>query len=162
MANRRPLARSFVAAILVTGLLTAQFALSSAPSGASGTTSLSPPVIKEPFTPLPCHRGTTLGLEGCAEGQLLTTDRRLDEQVKLIFAAIATMSQRRGFVAVEEQWLAYRGSDCSNVAATFQGGTIQPVEYALCEVHDDETRSADLRSFFALLEEGKSPVPAWP
>jgi uncharacterized protein YecT (DUF1311 family) len=131
-------------------------------SGASGVATLTPPVITEPFTPLPCHHGTTLGLEGCAEGQLLSTDRRINEQVKLLFDVIPTARQKRDFVAVEKEWLTYRKADCSTVSAIFQGGTIEPVEYALCEVRDDEARSADLHSYFDLLEEGRGDVPTWP
>lgn len=123
---------------------------------------LTPPEITEPFTPLPCHHGTTLGLEGCAEGQLLSADRRINEQVKLLFSVIATTQQKRSFVAVEQEWLTYRKADCSTVSAVFQGGTIAPVEYALCEVRDDEARSTDLHSYFGLLEEGRGNVPRWP
>jgi uncharacterized protein YecT (DUF1311 family) len=158
--SRHTLALTVVTAMIITILSTAQLAKSMSPSDASGT-SPKAPVIHEPFTPLPCRRGTTIGLEGCAEGQLLTADRRLNKQVQVVLVAIATTRQRRQFVKVEEQWLAYRTSDCANVAATFQGGTIQPVEYALCELRDDEARSSDLHSFFSLLEEGTSG-PAWP
>jgi uncharacterized protein YecT (DUF1311 family) len=131
-------------------------------AAASSAAALSPPVITEPFTPLPCHHGTTLGLEGCAEGQLLSADRRINEQVKLLFNVIATTQQKRSFVTVEKEWLTYRKADCSTVSAVFQGGTIAPVEYALCEVRDDEARSADLHSYFGLLEEGRGDVPTWP
>lgn len=131
-------------------------------SHASSAAALTPPVISEPFTPLPCQRSTTLGLEGCAEGQLLSADRRINEQVKLLFRLIPTSSQKASFVAVEGQWLAYRKADCSTVSAIFQGGTIAPVEYALCEVRDDEARSTDLHSYFELLEEGRGDAPRWP
>jgi uncharacterized protein YecT (DUF1311 family) len=127
-----------------------------------GAATLRPPVIKEPFTPLPCHHGTTIGLEGCAEGQLLSADRRIDEQVKLLFKEISIARRRQNFVAVENEWLAYRKADCSAMSAVFQGGTIAPLEYALCEVRDDESRSADLHTYFNLLEEGRSNAPEWP
>ena len=131
-------------------------------SHASSAAPLTPPVITEPFTPLPCHHSTTLGLEGCAEGQLLAADHRIDEQVKLLFGVIPAASQKGIFVAVEHEWLAYRKADCSTVSAVFQGGTIAPVEYALCEVRDDEARSADLHSYFELLEDGRGDTPKWP
>jgi uncharacterized protein YecT (DUF1311 family) len=143
--------------IVVTGTLL----VGGAASGASAST-LKPPVITEPFTPLPCHHRTTIGLEGCTEGQLLSGDRRINEEVRLLFGAMPTVSQRRAFVAVENEWLAYREADCSTVSAIFQGGTIAPVEFALCEVREDNARSADLHSYFGLLEEGVSDVPKWP
>lgn len=129
---------------------------------ASSAGTLAPPVITEPFTPLPCQRSTTLGLEGCAEGQLTTADRSINEQVNVLFHVIATARQRSSFVAVEAEWLKYRKADCTTVSAAFQGGTIAPVEYALCEVRDDEARSADLHSYFRLLEEGRGGAPTWP
>jgi uncharacterized protein YecT (DUF1311 family) len=144
--------------ILVSGVVLAGAGVSDASSAAT----LTPPVITEPFTPLPCHHGTTLGLEGCAEGQLLSADRHLNEQVKLLVEVISTVHQKRSFVAVEKEWLSYRKADCSTVLAIFQGGTIAPVEYALCEVRDDEARSTDLHSYFGLLEEGRSDIPTWP
>jgi uncharacterized protein YecT (DUF1311 family) len=119
-------------------------------------------VITEPVTPLPCHHGTTLGLEGCAEGQLLSTDRRVNKEVKLLFTVIPTAHQKQSFVQVEREWLAFRKADCSTMSAIFEGGTIAPLEYALCEVRDDEARSSDLYSYFGLLEEGRSDLPAWP
>jgi hypothetical protein len=36
------------------------------------------------------------------------------------------------------------------------------VQYALCEVGDDQAKSASLHSFFKLLEQGSSPATAWP
>jgi uncharacterized protein YecT (DUF1311 family) len=156
--NRRASLSRWAKVILVSGVVLAGAGASDAASAAT----LTPPVITEPFTPLPCHRGTTLGLQGCAEGQLLSADRRINEQVKLLVEVIATAHQKRSFVAVEKEWLRYRTADCSTVSALFQGGTIAPVEYALCEVRDDEARSTDLHSYFGLLEEGRSGVPTWP
>jgi uncharacterized protein YecT (DUF1311 family) len=131
-------------------------------SGASGSDPLKAPVITETFTHLPCNHGTTVGLEGCAEGRLLSTDRQLNEQVKLLFDLLPNTQRKRSFVAVEDEWFAYRKTDCATVAAIFHGGTIAPVEYAQCEVRDDRSRSADLHSFFSLLEEGNSNSPRWP
>jgi uncharacterized protein YecT (DUF1311 family) len=145
-------------AIVVSGVLFVGAGI----SDASSATTPTPPVITEPFTPLPCHHGTTLGLEGCAEGQLLTADRRINDEVKLLLNVIPTSHQQRSFVAVEREWMAYRKADCSTMSAVFEGGTIAPLEYALCEVRDDEARSTDLHSYFGLLEEGRGDLPKWP
>ena len=130
--------------------------------GSASSASLEPPVITEPFALLPCTHTTTIGFEGCAEGQLLSADRLLNRQAQLIFSTLGVVAQRRGFVSVERQWLAYRTTDCANEAMTFAGGSIAPIEYALCEVRDDRARSADLHSYFQLLEEGASNAPQWP
>jgi uncharacterized protein YecT (DUF1311 family) len=155
-SRRRPPSR-WSAAICVGAVL-----IGASISAVSSAGTLAPPVITEPYTPLPCHRNTTLGLEGCTEGQLTTADRGINEQVKVLFDAISAARQRRTFVAVETEWMKYRTADCSTVSAIFQGGTIAPLEYALCEVRDDEARSADLHSYFSLLEEGRSNPPKWP
>jgi uncharacterized protein YecT (DUF1311 family) len=156
-ARRWPLSR-WVATICIGGGVLAGAGIA-VPSSA-GT--LTPPVITEPFTPLPCHHTTTLGLEGCAEGQLSTADRAINEQVRLLVQVIPTTRQRASFVDVETEWMKYRTADCSTVSAVFEGGTIAPIEYALCEVRDDVARSADLRAYFSLLEEGHRNAPRWP
>jgi uncharacterized protein YecT (DUF1311 family) len=140
------------AAVLVVG----------AASVTSGAATLAPPVINESFTPLPCHHGTTIGLEGCAEGQLLSADRRIDEEVKVLFDVMPTVSEKKELIAAETAWLAYRKADCSAQSAAFQGGTIAPIEYTFCEVSDNESRSTDLHAYFGLLEQGNDDRPKWP
>jgi uncharacterized protein YecT (DUF1311 family) len=129
-------------------------------SGAAGT--LAPPVIRETFTILPCNHATTVGLEGCAEGQILATDHRLNVEVALIFRVLHNTSQRRTFVTSENLWLTYRNADCQSEASVYGGGTLAPVEFADCEVLDNESRSSDLHGHYELLEQGSSSVPAWP
>ena len=68
---------------------------------AQASTTLKPPVIAEHFTPLPCHKNTTLGMEGCAEAHLLAADARLNGQVAIIFDLFRTKEQKRDFVNAE-------------------------------------------------------------
>lgn len=133
-----------------------------ASSSASTTIPLKPPVITEPFTRLACTPNTTIGQEGCAETQLLSADRRINREVRLLFSLLTTTSQKRAFIKSEHEWLTYRGADCTSVADVVQGGSFEPVQYALCEVGDDQAKSASLHSFFKLLEQGSSPATAWP
>lgn len=120
------------------------------------------PVIKEKFTALPCNHATTVGLEGCAEGRLLATDRRINLEVALLFKLLGSTSQRRTFVTSEDVWFTYRTADCESVAATYQGGSLAPVEFADCEVADNESRSVDLHSHFELVEQDNDAAPTWP
>jgi uncharacterized protein YecT (DUF1311 family) len=129
---------------------------------AFASTTLTPPVITEHFTRLPCNKNTTIGMEGCAESQLLALDRRLNEEVALIFSQLSTTRQQRDFNAAENAWLAYRGTDCQSFAAVYEGGSFAPVEYAQCEVHDDQLRSSDLHSLFEHLPLGNENPPGWP
>lgn len=132
-------------------------------SVAAASTTLKPPVISEHFTLLPCNKNTTLGMEGCAEAKLLHADKRLNEQVAIIFGLSHATTQKRDVVNAENVWFTYRGADCLSFAAAFEGGTIAPVVYANCEVQDDVARSTDLHSLFVELTEGDSMnIPPWP
>jgi uncharacterized protein YecT (DUF1311 family) len=130
-------------------------------AGASASP-LKTPVIKENFTRLPCNHKTTLGMEGCAEGQLVAADHQINLQVALLLTSMSTSSQKAAFVKAENLWFTFRGADCMSVSATYQGGSLAPVEFARCEVHDDTERSAALHSQYQLVEQGNSAAPAWP
>jgi len=103
-----------------------------------------------------------MGLEGCAEARLLSADRRVNQEVRLLFNLIPAKGQKRTFVSAETLWLASRTADCQSVSSVYQGGTLAPVEYSLCEVSEDQARSVMLHSYFNLLEQGATTKPAWP
>ncbi|HEV3187704.1 MAG TPA: lysozyme inhibitor LprI family protein [Acidimicrobiales bacterium] len=121
-----------------------------------------PPVISESFTHLACNQSSTMGLEGCAEARLLSADRRVNKEVHLLFDLIPTKGQERKFVTAESLWLVSRTADCQSVSSVYQGGTVAPVEYGLCEVSEDQARSVMLHSYFELLVQGAITKPAWP
>jgi uncharacterized protein YecT (DUF1311 family) len=132
-------------------------------SGAAfASSTLTPPVITEHFTLLPCNKNTTIGMEGCAESQLLALDRRVNKEVALIFTELPTARQKREFNEAENAWFAYRGTDCQSFAAVYEGGSFAPVEYAQCEVRDDQLRSSDLHSLYDELHLGSENPPGWP
>ncbi len=145
---------------VVVALALATVPLVASASGASAK--LSPPVIRETFTILPCNHSTTIGLEGCAEGRIIATDHRLNVEVALIFRVLHDTSQRRSFVTSENLWFTYRDADCQSVASVYAGGTLAPVEFADCEVADNTSRSADLHVHYELFEQDNTSAPAWP
>jgi uncharacterized protein YecT (DUF1311 family) len=104
-----------------------------------------PPVIREPFTPLPCpaHAKTTLALEGCFEKSILTTDRAIDAQARTIFDLFRPAA-RSQFVQSERLWLRYRRSSCATAASPYEGGSFQPVAFASCEVSRNQSHLTDL------------------
>lgn len=68
--------------------------------------SISPPVMRETFTPLPCPadpiaRRTTIGSLGCAEQRILRSDARINKRVRTIFAELSDATAKRRFVAAE-------------------------------------------------------------
>lgn len=111
---------------------------------------LKPPVITEPFTPLPCSgrpgSRTTLEQEGCAEQYVLHTDGRIDGLVRTVFSLLPDAAARKRFVTAERAWLAYRRADCASVSDVFEGGTQAPVLFAQCEGSRNDQRIRDLRT----------------
>jgi uncharacterized protein YecT (DUF1311 family) len=106
------------------------------------------PVIKEPFTRLPCpkHPSTTLQLEGCAEKAILGTDAKINSRVAAIYASLSS-GARAKFASSESTWLKYRRSSCDAQASKYAGGTFEPVAYARCEVTRNKRHLADLSDF---------------
>jgi uncharacterized protein YecT (DUF1311 family) len=124
-----------------------------ASAGASGAHSikLAPPVIKESFTPLPCsgspgHR-STLQLEGCAEQQILRSDKQINSLNKTIFAALPSNSARRDLISGHRAWLAYRKAYCLSVSDVFQGGTAAGVVAADCTASVNAQHVSNLKTF---------------
>jgi uncharacterized protein YecT (DUF1311 family) len=114
-------------------------------------TKLTPPVIHESFTLLPC-RGkpgsrTTLELEGCAEHQILQTDKSIDALERTIFHLLGTNSARGDLIAAARAWLTYRHSDCLSASDVYQGGTLAGVVFARCVEARNEQRIKDLKTF---------------
>jgi uncharacterized protein YecT (DUF1311 family) len=154
LASRRALRLAAAGAIVVVSSLLGGAALAA--------TKLRPPVITEHFTRLACDENTTIGMEGCAERQLLGLDRRVNEEVALVFSELPTKAQKLDFIAAETSWFSYRAKDCQSFAAVYTNGTFAPVEYAQCEAQDDRSRSTDLKALFDQLHLGSENTPAWP
>jgi uncharacterized protein YecT (DUF1311 family) len=133
---------------------------SSAPKS-SATKTLAAPLISEHFTRLPCNHATTIGLEGCAETQLLEGDHRIDAEVKLLFTLVPAV-QKKALVHSENTFLAYRHATCLTYSDVYKGGSFQPVEYALCEVRVDNEQSSVLHGYFNLAQSGASHSLKWP
>lgn len=114
---------------------------------------LKPPVIHETFTPLPCpkHAATTLDLEGCAEQQILASDRKINAKARTIFFKLAPR-ERAGFVRSEHEWLAYRRDSCAAEASKYAGGTLAPVIDAQCQVARNKTHLEDLSELLKTLQ----------
>ena len=127
-------------------------------SPAFGAQKLSPPVIHERFTPLPCSgkpaNRTTLQMEGCAEHQILRTDATINALAKSIFFLLHNDLAKRRFIAAQRAWLAFRHADCLSVSDLFQGGTEAPVLDAECTVERNADRIKDLRTFRSDLSRG--------
>jgi uncharacterized protein YecT (DUF1311 family) len=133
---------------------------SSAPK-TSTSTGLTAPVIAEHFTRLPCNQNNTIGLEGCAETQLLEGDHRIDREVKLLFSLVPKR-QQKDLVRTESEFLIYRHDACTTYSDVYEGGSFAPVEYTSCEARVDAVQSNVLHGYFQLAESGASHSLQWP
>jgi uncharacterized protein YecT (DUF1311 family) len=112
-----------------------------------------PPVIHETFTPLPCPAKavSTLDMEGCAEKDILASDRKINTANAAIFTLLRPID-RPTFVAGERAWLRYRRASCLTAASKYAGGTAAGVVDATCvadrnrtHVREQQTLLRDLR-----------------
>jgi len=124
-----------------------------ATAASAGAATLQPPVIKELFTPLKCtHAQTTLGMEGCAEQQILRSDKTIDSLNAQIFNGLST-SGKRDFISGNDAWLKYRTAFCLSETDVYQGGTLGGVIYALCAETINTAHVKELQNFLATLNQ---------
>jgi uncharacterized protein YecT (DUF1311 family) len=140
---------TILAACATVALTSAAQALAS--NGQGHAAALAPPVIHESFTPLPCTgapgKRTTLQEEGCAEQQILRSDKQIDTLNQKIFTALSTNSARRDLIAGHKAWLAYRKSYCLSVSDVFQGGTLAGIVDADCTATVNGQHVSNLKTF---------------
>jgi uncharacterized protein YecT (DUF1311 family) len=121
------------------------------PAGAAAAAALTIPPIHEPFTPLPCTGKpalrTTTEQEGCAEQQILKSDKRIDVLDRVILGDLGSAAAKRRFIAAHKAWLAYRRAYCSSRSDVAPGGTEAPVVAATCAVAVNVQRIKDLHAF---------------
>ena len=113
------------------------------------------PRIHERFTVLPCPHGsaraTTVGMEGCAEREILRTDAAIARRQRAIFSLL-TAGGRSAFARGERSWLAYREAFCNARASSYAGGSIAPVIFGTCEAGINEGHLRTLSAFRRELE----------
>jgi alpha-tubulin suppressor-like RCC1 family protein/uncharacterized protein YecT (DUF1311 family) len=119
------------------------------PAGA--VAALTIPPIHEPFTPLPCTgkpaQRTTTEQEGCAERQILKSDKRIDALDGAILGDLGSVAAKRRFIAAHKAWLAYRRAYCTSRSDVAPGGTEAPVVAATCAVALNAQQIKSLRVF---------------
>jgi uncharacterized protein YecT (DUF1311 family) len=147
-----------VAIVAAGGSVAVVQADSGAPADAA---KLSPPVIHESFTPLPCPRHPVSTPEGCVEKRLLETDKKIDHLNAAIFSELSEgpygprlskASLLHKFLASHRVWFAYRNADCLNMYAALEEGTISPIVVGNCEVTRNEQRIKNLQAFMRFPE----------
>jgi uncharacterized protein YecT (DUF1311 family) len=133
-------------------LATVAAALVASTSGAV----LGPPVIHEPWSQLPCPKQprSTIEIEGCLQGAIVRSDRRIDAKVATIFHRLRRPSDRAAFVRGERAWLLYRRQSCSAEASIYRGGSAEPIAFLTCQKGRNERHLADLSAMERTLKGG--------
>jgi uncharacterized protein YecT (DUF1311 family) len=140
-----------IAAVMVASATISLTTAASAGAARAHVTKLVPPVIRESFTPLGCsgspgHR-STLQMEGCAELQILHSDKRIDALNRQIFGKLPSNSARRDLIEGHKAWLSYRKAYCLSVSDVFQGGTEAGVVAADCTASVNGQHVSNLKAF---------------
>ena len=147
MSNRFSSLATIIAACATVALTSAAQALASS----GHATKLAPPVIRESFTPMPCSgspgKRSTLQEEGCAEQQILRSDKQINALNQKIFTALHSTSAQRDLIAGHKAWLTYRKSYCLSVSDVFQGGTLAGVVDADCTATVNGQHVSNLKTF---------------
>ena len=117
---------------------------------------LRPPVIHEPWTPLPCpaHQRSTVDIVACLEVAVVRSDRQINATVGRIFRLLRRSADRASFVRGERAWLEYRRLSCSAEASVYHGGSAEPVAFLTCEKRRNSRHLGDLRDMERTLRQG--------
>jgi len=123
---------------------------------ASAGAAVGPPVIREPWTPLPCpaHPTSTVEIEGCLERDVMRSDRSIDNKAATVFRLIKREADRAAFVSGERSWLQYRRRSCAATASVYRGGSAEPIAYLACEKGRNARHLADLADAERTLRHG--------
>jgi uncharacterized protein YecT (DUF1311 family) len=154
--SRRPAgrARRRCAVFLAIGLLAVAAAVV-LPGAVGAAAKPTAPVIEEAFAVLPCpdpkSPGTTLEMQGCAQREILASDKKIDAVAKAIFGRLRGDAARRRFVKAQRAWLAFRTADCASVADKYQGGSLASVTRLQCVVERNVQHLKEIRAFDRLL-----------
>ena len=88
-------------------------------------------------------------MEGCAEKQILASDKRIDALNEAIFGRLSDSAARRRFIAGYNAWLAYRHAYCLSASDVFEGGTEAGVVDAACTAVVNSQHVKNLKAFLA-------------
>ena len=86
-------------------------------------------------------------MEGCAEQQILGSDKRIDALNQAIFGKLFDAVARRRFIAGRNAWLAYRHAYCLSASDVFEGGTEAAVVGADCTASVNSQHVTDMKAF---------------
>ena len=115
---------------------------------------LAPPILHESFTLLTCDQATTLGMEGCAEAEVLHLDALINQRRRVIFRTLANRASRLDFVTAETSWQRSRRLTCLSASDAYGAGTFAPVAFANCLVTVNRAHLTALHALYLAPGEG--------
>lgn len=86
-----------------------------------------------------------IGLEGWAERRLLAQDHLITQLRDRITHLLIGNSARRQFLVAESDWFRYRQAACQSESESNAGGSLAPVDFAICAVRLDRQHVTELR-----------------
>ncbi|MGH2884964.1 MAG: lysozyme inhibitor LprI family protein [Solirubrobacteraceae bacterium] len=86
---------------------------------------------------------------GCAEQQILSSDKQINALNKAVFGKPFDAAARRRFIAGHNAWLAYRRAYCLSASDVFEGGTAAGVIDATCTASVNSQHVKNLKAFLA-------------
>lgn len=125
----------FLAALLAPGLLLAGCGKAPAVPKASAPAKVEDPRATAEYRQ--CFKRANyvdFEIRVCEYQALEGQDARLNAAYRAVLARIDVAEERTALIAAEKAWIAYRDTQCEYQGARFEGGTLQPVEIARCQV----------------------------
>ena len=113
------------------------------------------PVVSEAFTTLACSASTTLGLEGCAERDVVALDRTINALRRELWSRLRARLAHVDFVAAERAWFSYRRASCTSQTDVYHGGSLSVVTYADCLVAINRQHVGELRDTISIFQQGQ-------
>ena len=108
-----------------------------------------------------CNKNTQIGLDGCAALAAAAADKRLDADIRAVWARESSY-QRADFARAQRDWATYRTADCTSQTDLYRGGSILPMELGYCQAREDGLRRQDLVVLYKTLTQGASKPPRFP
>ena len=119
-------------------------------------------LCSRPVAAAPCSDQTQAGLDACAVAARDKADATLNGVYKQIVARLADdPAKTKRLIEAEKAWIAFRDAECAFGNSDSEGGSIHPMEVALCEEKLTRARTQELRSYLKCGEGDLGcPVPA--
>jgi len=100
-----------------------------------------------PYAAEDCSKLTTqMDLNRCAADNAAAADTALNALYRKVTAKLDDKDSRAALVKAERAWLAYRDAECAyETGPQAEGGSIWPMEEAMCEQRMTDARMKELR-----------------